>query len=95
MKRWSYGIHIAVIVLVGAAFIFAAPAFGDEPAKTEKIGKSANSAETKMMNKTDKAPKAKTAGNGAEKAKVKAKSGVGTKGDDISLKKGGKTQGGE
>lgn len=93
MKRWLYGMHMAVIALVGAAFVLATPALGIEPAKTEKAGKSASSAETKMMNKTDKAPKAKTAGNGADKVKIKA--GVGTKGDDVSLKKGGKTAGAE
>ena len=86
-------LNIAVIVFAAAAFIFAASgiqvAFGEEQPKTEKIGKSASSAETKMMNKTDKAPKTKTMPNGADKAKVKA--GAKTNGEDISLKKGGKT----
>jgi hypothetical protein len=91
-------LNIVVVVFAAAAFLFAAAgtqvALGaDAPAKIDKIGKSTSSAETKMMNKTDKAPKTKTKPNGADKAKVKA--GAAAKGDDVSLKKGGKTQGGE
>ena len=93
MKRCSCGIHIAVIVLVAAAFIFMAsgmqPAFADDTPKIEKAGKTGSSAETKMMNKQDKTPKAKTMTNG-DKAKVKT--GLDAKGgDDVTLKKGGKT----
>lgn len=91
-------VKIAVIVFAAAAFVFATSgiqvAFGaDAPAKIDKVGKSTSSAETKMMNKTDKAPRTKTKPNGADKGKVKA--GTATKGDDVSLKKGGKTPGGE
>jgi len=90
--------NMAVIIFTAAALLFTASgirvAFGaDTPAKAETIGKTTSSAETKMMNKTDKTPKTKTMPNGADKAKVKA--GATTKGDDVSLKKGGKTQGGE
>ncbi|MEN6624370.1 MAG: hypothetical protein ABFD50_22840 [Smithella sp.] len=97
-RTWIRKLNIAVIIFAAAAFVFAASgiqaAFGaDTPAKIDKIGKTTNSAETKMMNKTDKAPKTKTMPNGADKAKVKA--GATTKGDDASLKKGGKTPGGE
>ena len=95
MKKRFYSLNIAIIVFAVAAFIFAASgiqmAFGaDEPSKTEKIGKTTSSAETKMMNKSDKAPKTKTMGNGADKAKIKT--GAEAKGgDDVTLKKGGKT----
>lgn len=87
-------LNIAVTIFAAAAFIFGASgvqvALGvDEPPKTEKIGNKTSSAETKMMNKTDKTPKTKAMSNGADKAKVKA--GAATKGDDVSLKKGGKT----
>jgi hypothetical protein len=91
-------LNMAVIVIAAAAFIFTASGIqvvfaADEPPKTEKVGKTSSSAETKMMNKTDKTPKTKTMPNGANKTKVKA--GATTKGDDVSLKKGGKTQVGE
>lgn len=91
MKRWHRSLNITVIVLAAAAFVFAAS--GMQPAiAADELGKTASSAETKMMNKTDKAPKSKTMGNGADKVKAKGgKTGLKTQGDDVSLKKGGKT----
>lgn len=72
MKKWN----LSIIIFAGAAFIFTMsgmqPAIGaDAPRKVEKAGKTASSAETKMMNKTDKAPKTKTIPNKVDKAKAK------------------------
>lgn len=94
MKSWLCRVRIAVIVVVAAAFVFGAPGIrlasaADDTPKTGKIGKTGSSAETKMMNKQDKTSKVKTAGNGD---KPKVKTGADTKGgDDVTLKKGGKT----
>lgn len=93
MSKHFHRFNIAVLVFVAVAFIFAVPyvqlASADDIPKVEKAGKTGSSAETKMMNKQEKTPKAKTMGNGADKAKVKT--GAEAKGgDDVTLKKGGK-----
>lgn len=72
MKKWNF----SVIVFAAPALIFTMSGLqsaigADAPVKVEKAGKTASSAETKMMNKADRAPKTKTMPNKIDKTKAK------------------------
>lgn len=81
-------LNITVIVFAGAAFVFLRRPECRRHLGSTLLRRSKRSVkqpvpqETKIMNKTDKTPKAKTMPNGADKAKGKAGATKGLKIDD-------------
>lgn len=72
MKKWK----LAVSMIAVAAFVFTMSGMrpviaADAPGKVEKAGETDSLAETKMMNKMDKAPKPKTVPKKVDKTEAK------------------------